>query len=286
MIKLISVDLDGTLLNGQGTVDPDTADSVARVQERGVEIVVNTGRDYPSARRIAQEGNIRGGIICCNGSASYDGEGRQLSDHPLPLDVVKRVERILAEEGFILSYFTYGGEHMLLNLQEYQSYFKKVIFPMVLGRGRCTADAAAEVENWWKELHFCSREQLEQEKIYKLNAICYGREEAAARAVKRLQSSEDLTATCTNMGDMEITMPRIDKGRGLMEYAKARGIAPDEIIVIGDSENDLPALLLPGVHSVAMGNAKDTIRRRCKYVTAGNGEGGVKMVLDGLINQM
>lgn len=286
MIKLISVDLDGTLLNEKGAIDSDLPGSLAAVQDRGVTVVVNTGRDYRSASRIARAAGITGGMICCNGSCGYDGEGRILFDHPLPVDVVKKVEGMLAWEGFTLSYFTRGGQFMLLNLKEYQNYFREELMPLILSHEGSIKDAIAEVENWWQEQQFCRREYLEKEKIYKLNAVWHQKEEAAARVVKQMQSMEGVTIACTNMGDMEITMPGVDKGSGLLEYAKAQGIQLSETMVIGDSENDLPAMELPGVCSVAMGSAKEVIRSRCKYCTAGKAEGGVKKVLDGLIKQM
>ncbi len=286
MIKLISIDLDGTLLNEESSVDPDVKGPIARIQDKGVRIVVNTGRDYSSASRIAKEAGIRGGIICCNGSEIYDGEGRQLSSHPLPADLVRRVEAVLEEEGFVLSYFTHSGQYMLLNHQEYQCYSQEVLLPLILSHGRSAGKAAAELEAWRRELQFVAREQLEGEHIYKLNAVCYRMEEAAGRVMEKLRSAEGVTAVCTNMGDMEITMPRIDKGSGLLEYMKELDIAPGEVLVMGDSENDLPAMLLPEVCSVAMGNAKETIRSRCRYSTAGNGEGGVRKVLLGLLESM
>ena len=95
MIKLISIDLDGTLLNQENKVEPDMKETIAEIQDRGIRIVVNTGRDYRSASRIAGEAGIRGGIICCNGSEIYDGEGKQVASHPLPADLVRRVEALL-----------------------------------------------------------------------------------------------------------------------------------------------------------------------------------------------
>lgn len=49
MIKLISIDLDGTLLNQENKVEPDMKETIAEIQDRGIRIVVNTGRDYRSA---------------------------------------------------------------------------------------------------------------------------------------------------------------------------------------------------------------------------------------------
>ena len=283
MIKLISIDLDGTLLNQENKVEPDMKETIAEIQDRGIRIVVNTGRDYRSASRIAGEAGIRGGIICCNGSEIYDGEGKQVASHPRPADLVRRVEALLEEEGFILSYFTHSGQYMLLSLQEYRRYSREVLLPLILSHGHSAEKAAAELETWRKELRFCKRQELERKQIYKLNAVCYRMEEAAKRVTGKLVSAEGVTAVCTNMGDMEITMPRINKGSGLLEYIQDLDITLGEILVMGDSENDLPAMLLPGICSVAMGNAKETIQSRCKYCTAGNGEGGVKKVLKGLL---
>ena len=66
----------------------------------------------------------------------------------------------------------------------------------------------------------------------------------------------------------------------LLDYAKKDGLKPEEIIAIGDSENDYSMLSIPGIHSVAMENACDMIRNICVYQTRANTRDGIAYIIN------
>ena len=80
--------------------------------------------------------------------------------------------------------------------------------------------------------------------------------------------------------NIEITSSRVDKGRTLIEFARSLGIPPEEVMVIGDSENDIPMLNKPFGKTVAMGNADDKIKALCTHVTLTNEEDGVAWAIE------
>ena len=79
---------------------------------------------------------------------------------------------------------------------------------------------------------------------------------------------------------MEITSINAQKGSSLLDYAKKDGLKPEEIIAIGDSENDYSMLSIPGIHSVAMENACDMIRNICVYQTRANTRDGIAYIIN------
>ena len=79
--------------------------------------------------------------------------------------------------------------------------------------------------------------------------------------------------------DIEITSSEAQKGIGLMDYAKRKGLVPDEIVAIGDSENDYSMLSIPGIHSVAMANATEAIKNICVYQTRANTKDGIAYII-------
>jgi Cof subfamily protein (haloacid dehalogenase superfamily) len=74
--------------------------------------------------------------------------------------------------------------------------------------------------------------------------------------------------------NLEIMPGGIDKGTGIREYAQIRNIPAEEIMAIGDQENDIPMLKSAG-YSVAMDNAPETVKQAAGYQTASNEENGV-----------
>ena len=68
--------------------------------------------------------------------------------------------------------------------------------------------------------------------------------------------------------------------RQLLDYAKKDGLKPEEIIAIGDSENDYSMLSIPGIHAVAMENACDMIRNICVYQTRANTRDGIAYIIN------
>ena len=77
---------------------------------------------------------------------------------------------------------------------------------------------------------------------------------------------------------LEIVPPNVDKGNTLKYLCESLNITPDEVIAIGDEANDIPMLLYAGL-GVAMGNAKDEVKKSANYITLTNDENGVGEVI-------
>ena len=72
MYKLVTVDLDGTLLNSYGEVTENTKEKIKKTQEKGVEIMIASGRPIDSIKTIAEEINSKKYFIAGNGAIIYD----------------------------------------------------------------------------------------------------------------------------------------------------------------------------------------------------------------------
>lgn len=71
MYKLVTVDLDGTLLNSYGEVTENTKEKIKKTQEKGVEIMIASGRPIDSIKTIAEEINSKKYFIAGNGAIIY-----------------------------------------------------------------------------------------------------------------------------------------------------------------------------------------------------------------------
>ena len=67
MIKLISSDMDGTLLDSYRQITPINVEAIKRAQENGINFIINTGREYPNARGLVEAAGLNAYLICSNG---------------------------------------------------------------------------------------------------------------------------------------------------------------------------------------------------------------------------
>ena len=72
MYKLATIDLDGTMLNQYGVVTQNTKDAIKRAQERGIEVIIASGRPIDSIKTIAKEIKSEKYFISGNGAIIYD----------------------------------------------------------------------------------------------------------------------------------------------------------------------------------------------------------------------
>ena len=72
MIKLISSDMDGTLLDSYRQITPINVEAIKRAQENGINFIINTGREYPNARGLVETAGLKCDLICSNGACAFD----------------------------------------------------------------------------------------------------------------------------------------------------------------------------------------------------------------------
>ena len=90
MISCIVTDLDGTLLNHESKISPQNVESLKMAQEKGVEVIVATGRNYPDVIEIFKDTGLKTWIIAANGATIHDPEGNRF-DH-VPMDKQKAMK--------------------------------------------------------------------------------------------------------------------------------------------------------------------------------------------------
>lgn len=94
-MKLIVIDLDGTLLNNEGIVTEKTKDILKKIKEKGIEIAIATGRSYNSAGKIRENIGIDMYLVCNNGANIYNKDGSLLKRNLIPADLSKKIIKIL-----------------------------------------------------------------------------------------------------------------------------------------------------------------------------------------------
>ena len=279
MIKLISSDMDGTLLDSYRQITPINIEAIKKAQENGINFIINTGREYPNARALVESAGLKCDLICSNGSCAFDKDGNLLFEHEIDKETIRKIFDAFNEYSMEPSLYTTEGRISLLPLEERKIYTRDVFIPAIQVNHpdmEYTLDDFRELVD--NVIFVDGQEALlnSDHRILKISSNSTDHE-ALKKLRVELEKIPGLAVVSTVPTDIEITSVHAQKGSTLLDYAKRDGLTPDEIVAIGDSENDYSMLSIPGIHSVAMENACDMIRNICVYQTRANTRDGIAL---------
>lgn len=282
MIKLISSDMDGTLLNSYRQITPINIEAIKKAQENGINFIINTGREYPNARALIEAAGLKCDLICSNGSCAFDKDGNLLFEHEIDKETILKIFDAFNKYSMEPSLYTTEGRISLLPLEERKIYTRDVFIPAIQINHpdmKYTLDDFRELVD--NVIFVDGQEALlnSDHRILKISSNSTDHE-ALKKLRVELEKIPGLAVVSTVPTDIEITSIHAQKGSTLLDYAKRDGLTPDEIVAIGDSENDYSMLSIPGIHSVAMENACDMIRDICVYQTRANTRDGIAYIIN------
>lgn len=282
MIKLISSDMDGTLLDSYRQITPINIEAIKRAQENGINFIINTGREYPNARGLVEAAGLKCDLICSNGACAFDKDGNLLFEHPIDKETIQKIFDAFNKYGMEPSLYTTEGRISLLPLEEREIYTRDVFIPAIQINHPDMEYTLDDFRNLVDDVIFVDGQEAllnSDHKVLKISSNSTNHE-ALKKLRVELEKIPGLAVVSTVPTDIEITSVKAQKGSTLLDYAKKDGLTPDEIVAIGDSENDYSMLSIPGIHSVAMENACDMIRNICVYQTRANTRDGIAYIIN------
>ena len=251
--QLIALDIDGTLLNSEKEITPDTEAMVHRAFRAGKQVVLSTGRSFAELEEILQHfPEMRYGI-CESGALVFDRELEQpIAVHPIPLDIVCQAAEIARQRDVLIHIFQKGrpviSRHQMEQLDAYQiPYFRSMFQRYSLQ----VTDA----------LDYCLA--LPAPSIEKINLYHHATQERTV--TQSLLSQLALELVDSEKTSLELSATQVDKGRGLRELCAHLNIPVETTIAVGDSFNDAAILRAAGL-AVGMGNAAEPVRRLCDVI--------------------
>ena len=261
MYKLLALDMDGTTLNSQNKVTPQTVEGINRLINDGVHVIVASGRCLPEMNDYREEFKQMRYAILASGAMIFDNfEDKPVSTHPVPfnecLDLIEFGEQ---EKAMV----------HLLTIRE------SIVKPQDITH---MADFQMGV---YQDMYIRNCLQCEDQRAYakdhkdeviKVN-IYHRSTESRARTVERLKGY-NLQMVFAETTALESSPPSITKAAGLVELCKYLNIDIADTVAIGDAPNDIEILQTAG-YAVAMGNASDNIKQMADFVTADNDHDGV-----------
>ena len=273
-IKLIAVDLDGTLLTNSKQLTERTRSAVANALDAGICVVPVTGRPMSG---------IPGEVLCIpgiryvissNGAVTEDlTAGEKLRSALLDADTAAAIAEIPMRLGLIHSVFIDGT-----------GFCEPPFFEKQLERFRGTP-----VETYVRRSRKITADlqTLIRQTGYGVENIWIMAGDGAERDAldRMIRETWQVQTVLTAAQDIEVGSPEADKGKALAALADRLGIRKEEILAVGDNENDLGMFRAAGM-AAAMGNASDSVKQAACMVTDTNEQDGAAKVIETVIAEM
>ncbi len=264
--KMIILDLDGTLTNSKKVITPKTKAALMHAQEKGVRLVLASGRPTYGITAIAEElqlSQYHGYILAFNGGKIIDcTNNNTLFEQTLSPDLVPLLYKGAME----------GGMHIL-------TYQGKSI------AATSTEDKYVREEAFINKLPITLYPNFLEQIVYPINKCLIVGDPIPLHQVE-LQLAKVLEGEMSiyRSADyfLECVPLNVDKAQSLAKLLELTGIKREEVIACGDGYNDLSMIRFAGL-GVAMANANEDIRQQADYVTLSNEEDGVAKVVRAFI---
>jgi Cof subfamily protein (haloacid dehalogenase superfamily) len=270
-IRLIALDIDGTLLGSNWKVSTGNQAAIAEATGRGIEVALVTGRRYDFAMPVARQIDSPLTMIVNNGALVRTREGHTHVRHLLPRDTALRVlEATLAwRESTAVVFDRPVAKQVILERINWEDLDKVPYYT----RNR---EFLAEVE----PLESC----LDEDPIQVMFTGKVAPIREAERHLRNVEFTRDFALAVTVYEEKDFAMidvihPKVTKGATLAEWAGLQGIRPDEIMAIGDNHNDLEMLSFAGT-PVVMENSVPELKTRGWHVTGSNDNDGVAAAIE------
>lgn len=275
-IKLVALDMDGTLFNSEGEISKKDRETLKRATEAGVAVAVATGRAYTE---LPVEMLYEIGVhyaITGNGSGVYRLPNQEcvLSDcldNEVVYDILDEVGQLDVYYDVYIEGFVYCPKSVCHNI-------RKMDMPTAIHehveRTRIVVDDLIE---FIKE----SGKPVEKATVnFALleDGTLLGRQETA----DILDRYPQVQYLCGGYHNWEFTRAGVTKGTGIKFLAEKLGISMDQTMACGDSQNDL-AMLEVVQAAVAMENATEEVKKICNFISKSNNESGVAYAVEKLI---
>lgn len=254
MYKLIALDVDGTLMTSERTISDSTRSAIQEARQRGILVCISSGRPYVGVEPIAKELGLLAPMIAYNGGMIVDSTNDELIyECSVKPEDAKNVIADAQEENTTL--VIWSQDKLYVNrIDERVDSYKRIsdVVPHVIQDYEVLIDQGITKILW----------------IDELDTIAAFRDKYRKKYCKSLNVVRSLPMF------LEFVDQGVSKAEAMKRIGERHDIQREEMIAIGDGDNDLEMLNYAGL-GIAMGNAHDEVKEAADAVTASNDEDGV-----------
>ncbi|MGP7818984.1 Cof-type HAD-IIB family hydrolase [Niallia sp. 01092] len=261
--RLLALNIDGTLLQSNGRLNKSTKDAIEYVQQKGIYVTLVTSRSFPSAKKVAKALKLNNHIVTHQGALIATNLEKPIYVKRIADDLAYEIVRFL--EGFMCQIRLVHEKFSLANKSKlnhnmlaktvlssgdpvfYSHQFVDVLSDVLLEE----PVSPPKIEVYFEDKKDCTDAKVVLEKMF-----------------------DDINIVQMNEWRLEILPAAVSKLNGLLYLGEQLGIKSREMVVIGDSMDDLEMIKAAGL-GVAMGNASNELKRAANWVTRSNNQHGV-----------
>lgn len=260
MIKLIAIDLDGTLLNDQKKISQQNIDTLKKAKAQGVKIVICTGRPLVSIHGFIETLGLNEvgdySITFNGGLVQKNDTGESLAEFLVSVSQVKEVYQEMTRLGLPIDVVSDDTViHLKPNPQGYPSIYQQ-LNPLLKFVDQTPAALSEEVR-YNKMVVPVEANYLDQ----RIPLIAP-------------HFLEEFTVVKSRDCLLEILNKKVSKAKGIALLGQHLGITQEEVMAIGDEDNDLSMVEYAGI-GVAMANGSERVKQAAQFITTSNQEDGV-----------
>lgn len=271
MVRLIAVDLDGTLLDGRNRIAGRSIRILQKALDMGIYVVPATGRCIGLLPKELQALVGLRYAVTENGALTWDfqkeQEWRRIS---LPPDQAAAVLKLTGGMNAYAEVFCHGQAYA--DIRCLDGIERSALGGNFIRYFTEDHNFLRDLDREWKLLSEAEKVNL------------YFADSSDAERVRRcLETDRSISVSTSIGGNVEVAAAGADKGRALGELADMLLVDRKDILAFGDNENDLGMFKIAGT-AVAMGNAGETIRAAADFVAGTNDELGAAIFLEKILN--
>ena len=262
-IKLLALDLDGTLVHEFHNISPVVQNAIQSVLDQEIKVVIATGRAYAEAEKFIHLLGLDTPIICFQGGLIYDpGQDKIIYRRTMQPALAARIIDLTRQRRLPFHLF-YKDKIYVENPSEQSRLLLSTV--------------GSPVEEVSDLKQFLSEPPIKGLVVSPLDES----NKLLAELHEKL-SHEPITLTRSLDMLIEILPQDVSKGSALIELARMYGIAQEEVMAIGDHDNDVEMLEWAGL-SVAMGNGSQQAKAAAQYIVPPITEDGVAYAIEKFI---
>ncbi len=274
--KMVCIDMDGTLLGKGRKISNESKKVIKEIHDKGVEIVVTTGRIYNNAAYYSHLLGVESPVIAANGAIVREkNTNKVIYENPIKTEECIRLIELLYKMNVFFHFYTLDGIYCGNELTKFAT---KLYMTKQVGYDnlKIKYHVIKDLEKWKEffrktnvQITKCIAFSTKPDKIIKLK--------------KELDKLNGIVYFGSGSRSVEINNKGVSKGKAVKALADYYGFKREEIVCIGDNENDISMIEYAGF-GVAMGNAIDKVKKLADYITDTNKEDGVAKAIKKIFN--
>lgn len=279
--------MDGTLLGDDHKPAPETLAAVKKACDAGIRFMIATGRNFPGAMAELKDAELVCDYIVGSGAEVRNPQQEVVVTHPISIELCRAIYEEIRDYPLSVTFCTDGYDYKIGTPEEIE---ESLMLQMQLFFSNQPREELAKSETYWRikksTRSMSDMDELEAAGVPVYKLFLYSEDKAMLDEMNvRLQRNKDIAVASSFPTNLEITDVKAQKGPVLKEYIESLGYTMDEVMVLGDSLNDLSMISMDFGATVAMANADPEVKSAAKYITKSNTEFGVAYAIEELLKR-